>query len=398
MNFKNLLLTVIVLLLPIGIFSCEKVDPMDEDPMLENPAIPETLECNRLVEEGASLTLEDRGDGIDYIIDCVASVRGDLIIDPGVTIQFGTDAGIDVDGTGSIQALGTTQDQVVFTGEDKIAGAWKGILIDSNDPKNKIEYATIEYAGGDAFNSNNNQGAVIVWSDTRLNMNNTTITNSKTYGFNASYGGDDLSLDNNTITACDAPMYIEGSYPTTISRGSYTGNTLDAIIIQADQITGTHNWANLGVPYHVTSGLTVRAGGTLTIMPGAVLKFGQDSRLYINEGASGPKPSLIAVGTATEPIVFTSIDNTLSAWRGIYFDSPSSLNEIGFTTIENASNGEQDGAIEMWYGTVLNVHDVLFKNVANCAIQQFISGGGTNTLTTNNLSFDNVGTEGICQN
>jgi len=152
------------------------------------------------------------------------------------------------------------------------------------------------------------------------------------------------------------------------------------------------------VPYHLPSGMQVSPGGNLTIQPGVVMQYGQDSRLFINEGAGGPKPSLVAVGTAAEPIVFTSIDNTLSAWRGIYFDTPSTLNEIGFATIENASSSNQDGAIETWYYTVLNVHDVLFKDITNCAIHQYIFNGDPNTITTSNLSFDNVTNTSVCQN
>lgn len=391
-NFKTLFL-----LFTIPLFfvfqACEKVDPLE--PIEELLSL--ELDCSDAVDDGESLTLEDRNIGIDYIINCVYQADGDLIINPGVTIQFGTDAGIKVRESGSIQVLGTAEDPILFTGEDKLAGAWRGIFIDCNDPKNKIEHAVIEYAGGEAFNSNGDQGAVIVWADTYLDLNNTTITNSKTYGFNASYGDAELILENNTITDCDSPMYIEGEYVTTISGGTYIGNDLDAIIVASDQITGTHNWTKLDVPLHLPSGMQVIAGGTLNILPGVIMKFGQDSELFINEGASGPKPSLVAVGTALEPIVFSSIDNTVSAWRGIYFDTPSTLNEIGFATIENATNTNQNGAIENWYGTVLNVHDVLFKNIQDCAIYEYVSNGSMSGLTTSNLSFENVGNASICQ-
>lgn len=383
--------TFILLLLTALISSCSSDDDNDSGtPELETLVI----DCSSQILAGEVVTLENRNDGIDYIIDCVYVVDGDFIIEPGVTIQFGTDAGIRVYEEGAIQALGTAQNQVVFTGENQIPGSWKGIFIDSNDIKNKIEHAKIEYAGGGSFNSNGDLGAVIVYSDSRLNMNNTTITNSEAYGFNASYGEDELILENNTITSCNAPMYILGVYITTISGGSYTGNNLDAIVADRSFIANEshHIWTKLNVPYHFPEGMDVtNSGGKLTIMPGVVMKFGQDTDLAISEGASGNKPSLIAVGTAAEPIIFTSIDNTLSAWRGIYFDSPSTLNEIGFATIENASNAAQEGAITNWSGTVLNVHDVLFKDITFCGIKYTPI-----TVTTSNLSYDNVGTP-ICQ-
>ena len=382
---KNVITSIFSLTLLL-LTSCGGDDP--EPPIEELGAV--VLDCNGIAS-GETLTLENRNNGIDYIIDCVYVVQGDFIIEPGVTIQFNTDAGIRVYDSGSLQAIGTAQNQIKFFGENQVAGEWRGVFIDSNDILNELSYVTIEYAGGEAFNSNDDKGAVIVWSDTHLKMNNTTITNSETYGFNASYGGDELELENNTITLCNAPIIMEGAYPTTILGGNYTGNTTDAIIVTSDQITGNHNWSKLNVPYHLPEGLRVSAGGKLTIMPGVIMKFGLDALLNINEGASGPKPSLIAVGTAQEPIIFTGLNNVLGAWRGIYFDTPSPLNEIGFATIEYASNPSLGGAIANWAGTVLNVHDTTFKNIQHCSILNSTSA----TLTTSNLNYVNVGDE-IC--
>jgi len=376
------------------ITSCSS-DNDPEDQLEELAAL--VIDCSTNVASGETLTLENRNSGIDYIVNCVYVINGDIIIEPGVKIQFATDAGFSVSDTGSIQALGLANDQVVFTGENQSPGSWRGLYIDSNDTNNKIEYATIEYAGGEAFNSNGDKGAVIVWSDTRLTMRNTTITNSETFGFNASYGGDQLVLSDNTITNCNVPMLVLPNYVDGIVGGNYTGNGTNAIYVANGFITIDASMRDLGVPYHVLARLVVSAGGgKLTINPGVVLKFGLNGSLEVPEGASGSKPSLIAVGTAQEPIIFSSINTVLGAWKGIYFDTPSPLNEIGFATIEYASNPDQEGAIEAWYGTVLNVHDVVFKDIQDCAIHQYIFAGDPDTLTTSNLTYINV-TNTFCQ-
>ncbi|MGS0525599.1 hypothetical protein ACU8V7_10740 [Zobellia nedashkovskayae] len=358
-----------------------------QNPLLE--AI--DINCTQLAA-GETMTLENRNDGVDYIMNCVFGTYGDFIIEPGVTIQFGTDAGITVYNGGSIQALGTAQDPIVFTGEDKVPGAWKGIFINSNDLKNKIEYTTIEYAGGEAFNSNGDKGGVIVYADTHLNMNNTTIKDSETYGFNAGYGGCELVLEDNTITNCVVPMLVLPNYVDAIVGGNYTGNETDAIYVANGFNSIDATYRDLGVPYHVLARLVVSAGGgKLTINPGVVMEFGLSGGLEVNEGASGSKPSLVAVGTAENPILFTAIDKVEGAWNGIYFDTPSALNEIGFATIEYASTLDYTGAITNWSGTVLNVHDVLFKDIKYCAIRYKQIG-----VTTSNLSYDNVGAE-LCE-
>ena len=366
-------------------------------PETETPASTATLD-SKLIEEctipsGKTVTLGNRNDKVDYIIDCIYMVKGDLIVEKNVTIEFGTNAGINVDG-GSIQLKGEEKTPVILTGIDKSKGAWKGVMVDSNDVKNEINYTNINYAGGEAFNSNDDKGAVIIWADAKLKMQNSTITNSETYGINAKYTGDELVLKNNTITDCDAPMYLSVSYPDTISGGKYTGNKTDAIIVYGGllrAISHDATWNDHGVPYHITDTLNVVAGGgKLTINSGVTMAFGLDVELYINEGASGSKPSLIAKGTEDNPITFTAINKVKGGWRGIHFDSPSPLNEIAFANIEYASNPQQEGAIFTWYDTVLNIHDVNFKHIQRDAIHIKEFSNSPSSVTVSNNTYSDV--------
>lgn len=352
---------------------------------------PEEIDCSSSgrLAEGDARTLHNRNNGVDYIINCIFSVKGDLTVDPGVTIQFGTDAGISVDTTGSIQMLGTAGQPIMLTGEDKAPGAWRGVFIDSNDSKNKLQHTNIDYAGGSAFNSNGDLGAVIVWADTQLTMLNTTIRYSASYGFNANYGDDTLTLKDNVMTLNKAPMLMEATYPTVISGGSYIGNQIDAITVVSESITGQHNWKNLGIPYRIANKITVAAGGELTIQPGVTLEFEDDGLLYINEGGSGSAPSLTAVGTPSSPIIFTSVNKVAGAWKGIYFDSPSPLNEIGFATVAYASNPRQEGAISSWADTALKVHDVSLENIQQCGFQYWKSA----MPSISNVTYSGVATE-----
>jgi len=312
----------------------EEVIPAEVVPENEMPQelAAEVVECPATVAEGETRTFSNRNSNIDYII---------FVIEPDVTVQFGSGAGVTV--YGSIQAAGTDEKPIVFTGEDKVAGAWKGIFIQSDDTANALVHTQIDYAGGGAFNSNGDLGSVIVYADTRLNMSNSTITNSAAYGINASYGGGEFVFENNTITTSDAPMTVEGAYPTAITGGSFTGNTLDAIIVTGDQITGEHIWSR--------------------------------------------KPSFIAVGTEQDPVIFTGINKVPGAWNGIRFDTPSVLNEIGFATIEYASSTNLSGAVYLWHGSVVNVHDVTFRDIKFCA---FTAAAGAPNLTQSNIEYVNV--------
>lgn len=353
----------------------------------ETTSVPPEDICStsNVLAKDEARTLHNINNGVDYIIDCNYIVKGDLVIDPDVTIQFGTDSGISI--FGSIQAIGTPEQPILLTGEDKNAGSWRGILIDSNDSKNTLQYTQIDYAGGGDL------GAVIV-TGSRLKMTDTTIRHSAAYGLNASYGGANLTLKDNVITASKAPMIMNGAYPTTISGGTYVGNETDAIFVISDQITGQHNWTNLGIPYRIANRLVVIAGGELTIQPGVTLEFEDDGELNVDEGASGSPPSLIAVGTEQNPITFTGVNKVLGAWKGIYFDTPSPLNEIGFANISYASNPRRDAAVYTWAASVANVHDVNFESIQNCAFNEGTTKPNPN-LSISNITYSNVGVE-IC--
>ena len=51
--------------------------------------------------------------------------------------------------TGSLKAVGTAKEPIIFTGAQKTAGYWEGInFYFSNNVKNELEYINAEYGGG----------------------------------------------------------------------------------------------------------------------------------------------------------------------------------------------------------------------------------------------------------
>ena len=69
----------------------------------------------------------------------------------------------------------------------------------------------------------------------------------------------------------------------------------------SSDITEDTTWGSHTV-YHVTKSIAVRSPATLTILPGAVVKLADRSRLAVNSGAT-----LDARGTRAAPVIFTSI-------------------------------------------------------------------------------------------
>ena len=145
-------------------------------------------------------------------------------------------------------------------------------------------------------------------------------------------GFDDTSTDVRIHGSGSFPIHTWGRRVGQIPAGDYTGNTDDAIQITgfgvSDAITTSQTLHDRGVPYHVgigdgvTGRLDVSGGATLTIEPGVVLAFEHGGSLRIDPtlGEMPAAGTLVAVGTADKPIVFTSTATTPAAgdWLGIW--------------------------------------------------------------------------------
>lgn len=341
----------------------------DGNPPNNDPII---LECSNLVDSDSTLTLQDRSSGVDYIINCEARVFGDLVIQPGVTIQFGSNGALEIRDGGSMEAIGTQNDPITFTGEDKVAGAWGYIAFESDDVKNRMEFCIVEYGGSFAYSSNGDQGNVIMLAQSRLSMANCTLRHSEEYGLRIPSHDTELpEFDNNVITACNIPAVIPANLVQFISGGSYLGNTNDYILIEtagfanSATISGAdERWEALDAPYRVGKDIRITSG-KLTIAPGTVIEFENGTAIDIGDSDAA---TLVAVGTQTDTILFTGVTKSPGAWDGIYFSFTNSPeNEIAFATIEFSGSQDYEGAIAMWAEPTVNVHDVRFRDIETCA-------------------------------
>ena len=91
-------------------------------------------------------------------------------------------------------------------------------------------------------------------------------------------------------------------------------------------------------PYNVVDDLTISDAGRLIIEPGTTLAFAQDTGLTVSGHGA-----LVAVGTASDEILFTGASKIRGYWSGITFASANSFdNELKYVEIEYA------GADERW--------------------------------------------------
>ena len=371
----------------VGMFvisSCSSDDDTIDEPIQTDPPI--VLDCD-FFRENRTL-VNNPNAAVDYIITCVMPVRANIIIEAGVVIEFEQDAGIEVDDfnipTASLAANGTTDLPVILRGVQNEKGYWRGIMFDSNNTQNKLIYTNIEDAGGRSFNSNGDLGAVHVYASSRLIMEHSTISNSGSYGLNATYTNANITMNNNTFTGNNAPAVVNPGYLNALNNSNdYSGNTSDFVEVDpyGEEIKKPATWHKINVPYRVISNAIkhIRVTDLLTIQPGVMIEFGAGTFLNIHEDGGGLK----AIGTANDPIIFTGVSKVPKAWKGIYFNgSEHAENEIAFAEIQYSGLDTPQGNVWLWYEALLNIHNVKFTNINGCAINyRILSGSGNPNLT-----------------
>src|SRR5690554_3607530 len=396
--FKNLLG---ITFLATGLFfisSCSTDDDANDggDPILQTDP-PIILDCNYFSNNPNAVLEDNPNAAVDYIVKCVMHIASSVKIEPGVVIEFEEDAGFEIDdfhtADGSLSAIGTSDKPIILRGTQSNKGWWRGIMFDSNSTLNELKYTQVLDAGGKPFNSNGDKGAVHVYAGSRLKMTNSLVSNSESYGFNATYTSSIITLENNIFTNNDAPAIVNPGYLNAINNtNQYSGNTSDFVYVNpyGEEITSPTTWSKIDVPYSVVSNAVkfIRVRDLLTIQPGVVIEFGAETELYIHEDGGGLK----AVGTATQPIIFTGVSKVPNAWKGISVYSEHLQNEIAYAEIHYSGLDSPQANVWLWYESLLNIHNVKFTNINGCGINyRLFPGQSSNPNLTigENVTVDN---------
>ncbi|MEM9847508.1 MAG: hypothetical protein AAF847_06445 [Bacteroidota bacterium] len=381
--------------------ACDLVE--DADDLLNESS--KELPCDYFSSGENRILTDDPDEAVDYIISCRTFVNTDLVIEPGVVIEFQDNAGLEIGEAGSISAVGTKEKPITFTGVTKTAGAWSGVLVESNDIKNELRYVNVSYGGGEAFNSNGNRANLILWADTRLSIDDCTFSHSASYGIEMDYQNYTIpSFTNNTLTDNETPIYTQPAIVHVFDASSqYSGNTNDHIVIGcAELTTGDYTWNKLDVPFRVVAtGFGIRRWTevpdqcNLVLVPGVIIEFDTDTGLRINKGGS-----LKARGTNSDNILFTGVDQGTGAWRGIYFNFTQSINnQLNKCIIEYAGSGDDKAGVLMWANPKVIVTNTIFKDIDGCGFLDMPESTGVfdnPNLNESNNTFQNISGGNFC--
>ena len=125
----------------------------------------------------------------------------------------------------------------------------------------------------------------------------------------------------------------------TVSVGT-AGVTID------QDITTSTTWTS-DKTYFITGDITIGNNSVLTIQPGTVIKFNAGSSLTVGYASNA---TLIANGTASQPIIFTSaaLVPAAGAWEGLFFDGHTLNNtSLSYCNILYAGSNTNYGALNI---------------------------------------------------
>jgi hypothetical protein len=354
-NYLGLILCLCVLLLQ---YSCKKV-------FLKDESLP-------LTRVSVKTVLKDHTAGLDYKISGLLEVNAEWIIEAGVEIGMESGAEIVITDSAVVHAGGTDAKPVVFRPVDEGA-TWAGISVRSTATST---FRSVRVEG--ATNRGWGRGAVEVFSNANLEMENTAISGSGGASALAVDAGGTCVLK----SGCNfhfnfSPFQLDLGSELTVSGGTFTGNTKDVIYLKNRNegsifIRDNRVLKKQILPY-LTSGNIYVLDGTLEIEAGVNVQFVQGSGIFCSDYGS----RLNLMGTSAKPII---LENDKSEWK------PKSPTWIGIVVSAGFAvfRGTTFSDVTHPYQGAVTVQGIGDLNMTGCTMKNYI--GKCSILKVGNMS------------
>jgi hypothetical protein len=268
-------------------------------------------------------------------------VLAPLTVEPGTTVQMEQSVAIDVDGEGSLNAVGTREEKINFEGTSETPGFWGGIAIETLSEQNHLEWVTIRHAGAKGFKSkpwvltlageSTNPGGAI--------LDTVTIAEGSGVGLVVQSGGELRDANAVRIAAFDGlPAQLDFPAVSGVSDDFEFEGVRDVWVkVEQGTISSEHIWPDLSVPYRLGPDLEIAAGGKLVVEAGTTLELEQNVRLETNEGA------ISLLGTEDAPVEVLGVERRPGYWDALIFESGDSANRVEHAIISHGGSGRSRG-------------------------------------------------------
>lgn len=320
----------------------------------------------------------------------VKITSGTLTIEPGVIVKFDADAFIEIGGINAkLLAVGTAQNPIVFTSNSSSPqpGDWRYIQFKQGAIDSKLEFCNIEYGG-----KSTTTGMVDISDNALVSFNNCSLSKSLYYPIVADDGNGFVQFNSNAITSSTThAMNLHGRNVRTIGEGNTFSTPSNFGVLVTDNgagyvyITQSATWRKVNVPYFIEKELIVKGGASLTIEPGCTLKFMSGKGIQV--GYNNENGKLIAKGTATDSIFFTSASATPQPgdWGSIEFKTGAIDSELEYCKVTFGGTSTTSGMIDVIGSAIVSIKNCKISNSKNIAIEAEDNGNGFQAFQNNKV-------------
>lgn len=272
---------------------------------------------------------------IPYVVDHAVDVNegADLTFEAGVEARFAADAGLEIgwnSGDVVFHVAGTEAKPVQFRGVSEEPGFWEGLTIRLNVRTSSVlSHLQLRNAGG------GDDGALRI--EAKIQVNDVELGQNEKGAWIGAQGLA-TSSTNLSITSTEAvPLTVQPDALISLpAGGTFTGNSVDQIAVEAGDYSVSGTVPNLGVPYRVLGDIDTLQNSSMTIAAGTHFVMTADADIEF--GWNGGSATIVARGTASAPIQFAGVDATAGFWEGLIVGTQV-LSSSAFEYVEIADAG-----------------------------------------------------------
>lgn len=239
--------------------------------------------------------------------------KATITVAAGATFRFDSGGALYVGygSDGELKVAGTTEAPVTFaSANDATPGAWEKGVIAYSKGTITLDHAVVQHGGVDG------RGAV------RSEGGNLAITASTFKDNKVGLSLDDASelrgFDQNQLVGNTEQAAV--LFPRHLAALGAANTYADGqvVLVHAGAVDKPVTWALQKAAAVTIDGEVYVDGGAVTIPAGATYAFADGAGLYVGYGKTG---TLIAQGTADQPVTFKGARDEAGAWKGVEFYS-----------------------------------------------------------------------------
>ncbi|WP_188464423.1 PKD domain-containing protein [Marivirga lumbricoides] len=317
-------------------------------------------------------------DRADYRIEANIDVNALLSIKPGVVVEVKQGLEFIVASSGGIIANGTASKPIKFTSENTEANfKWTGIGIYSSDQRNEFNHVIVEHGGSEALEYVYNgisayiAANLTVGENAKVNISNSTFSESEEAGILVLEGGELVSFSSNSISENETygmlvdPLMVEEIDNTT----SFNNNGTNGVaFFNGTLASGTdHSWNAMQAGSSIYGVGNLAVSDLLILEPGVSLLMSLDKTIKI-----GTEGGFISEGTEDNRITISSASAGSGLhWGGLFFSSSDARNLIEYTDISYGGAVDADyiyNGISSYVKTNIYVDDNASVSINNSTL------------------------------